>query len=216
MKKTSNWLLLLIFGQLILFSCSPQKGDGEFYGQITYKVTVGGPADPAIVQALQEMYGDSFEVSFTDKGYRMIVFKDTLVREWYENETGTVYSMMDGTDSLYYQVSKEDNKLLSSEHRKEIHNHLGRTCKTYFFQDEQFHCEMWYDSSMYISPKRFSRFYQGHYNKYYADCQAPYLVQSLVMAPINIRIEALRIETVAVPDPEWSERPDLPLVAFGE
>ncbi|HCS19376.1 MAG TPA: hypothetical protein DIW47_02240 [Bacteroidetes bacterium] len=216
MKKSSAAVLLLLFGLVLTFSCLPRKGDGEFYGQITYKVKVGGPADPEIIQAFQEMYGDSFEVSFTDKGYRMIVFKDTLIREWYENETGTVYTMLDGIDSLYFQVSREDNKLLSNGHRKETHTHLHRSCKTYFLQDERYHIEMWYDSSMYVSPKRFSRFYQGHYNIYYVDCQAPYLVQSLVMAPVNIRIEAIRIETVDVPEPEWSEKPDLPLVPVGE
>lgn len=211
-----NSVLLLFFGLTMLFSCAPKKGDGEFYGQITYKVTVGGAVESSVLQSLQKMFGDSIEVSFTDKGYRLLVYKDTIVREWYENESGTIYFMMDGVDSLYYELAKENSTLLSHEHRKETHTFMGRNCKTYFLQDERFHIEMWYDSSMYISPKRFSRLYQGHYNKYYEDCMAPYLVRSLVMSPVNIRIEAIRIETVEVPDPEWSVRPDFPLVPFGD
>ncbi|MHB1276900.1 MAG: hypothetical protein ACYC1Q_00720 [Bacteroidia bacterium] len=216
MKKTTNSMLFLFFGLVMLFSCAPKKGDGEFYGQITYKVTVGGAVEGSTLLALQKMFGDSIEVSFTDKGYRLIVYKDTLVHEWYENETGTIYFMMDGVDSLYYEKATENSQLLTHNRREETHRHLGRNCNTYFLQDDRFHIEMWYDSSMYISPKRFSRLYQGHYNTYYADCRAPYLVRSLVMPPVNIRIEAIRIETAAIPDPDWSEKPDFPLVPFGE
>lgn len=216
MKIASKNALLLLFGLSILLSCSEKKGDGEFYGQITYKITVGGAVESGTLLALQKMFGDSIEVTFTDKGYRLLVYKDTLISEWFENESGTIYFMMDGVDTLYYEVATEQSTLLTAEHREETHMFMGRTCKTYFLQDDRFHIEMWYDSSMYISPKRFSRLYQGHYDRYYDDCRAPYLVRSLVMSPVNIRIEAIRIETAEVPDPEWSEKPDFPLVPFGE
>ncbi len=206
--------LLALLGLFV--SCSEPEEENEFYGQITYRVKVGGAVDPSILYSLQKMFGDSIEVSFTDKGYRLNVYKDTLVTEWYENEKGMIYFHLDGVDSLYYEEAKETNTLLVAEHRPDLHTHLGRQCKTYFVQDDRFHIEMWYDSTMHVSPKRFSRLYQGHYNRYYLDCAAPYLVRSLVMAPINIRIEAIRIEQSNKPDPAWSERPDLPLIPFNE
>lgn len=216
MKKLGLYQWFVFLALPVLLSCAAKKGNGEFYGQITYKVMVGGDAQPEIIASLQKMFGDSIEVSFTDKGYRLLVYKDTMVREWYENETGTIYFMMDGVDTMYYELASEQNTLLTAEHRSDVHDYMGRKCKTYFIQDQQFHIEMWYDSSLYISPERFDKLYQGHYNRYYLDCKAPYLVRSLVMPPMNIRIEAIRIEQSEVPDEDWSERPDLPLIEFGK
>jgi len=208
---------MLIGGLLaILGSCSESYDEGEFYGQITYKVSVGGAVDSSILVSLQKMFGDSIEVSFTDKGYRLEVYKDTLVTEWYENDKGMIYFLLDGVDSIYYEEAKESNPLLAAEYRTDQHVHLGRNCNTYFLQDKRFHIEMWYDSTLKVSPKRFSCLFQGHYDRYYLDCQSPYLVRSLVMGPINIRIEAIRIEQSEKPDAAWSERPDFPLVPFSE
>lgn len=216
MKLNAAVLIFLLAIIGFSSSCSEEIEDGEFYGQITYKVSVGGAVDSSILYSLQKMFGDSIEVSFTDKGYRLNVYKDTLVTEWYENENGMIYFHMGGVDTLYYEEAKENNSLLAAEHRSDLHTHLGRTCKTYYLQDDRFHIEMWYDSTLKVSPKRFSRLYQGHYNRYYLDCASPYLVRSLVMAPINIRIEAIRIEQSKKPDPNWSKRPDLPLIPFQE
>ncbi len=215
--KLYAFIFLCSLGLLSLtVGCAEQYDEGEFYGQITYKVSVGGAVEPDILDALQKMFGDSIEVSFTDKGYRLNVYKDTLVTEWYENDKGMIYFLMDGVDSVYYEEALETNKLLVAEHRPDMHTHLGRSCQTYFLQDDRFHIEMWYDSTLMVSPKRFSRLYQGHYNRYYLDCASPYLVRSLVMAPVNIRIEAVRIEQTDRPDPAWSKRPDFPLVPFNE
>jgi len=216
MKLNAAVLIFLLAVIGFSSSCSEEYKDGEFYGQITYKVSVGGAVDSSILYSLQEMFGDSIEVSFTDKGYRLNVYKDTLVTEWYENDKGMIYFHMSGVDTLYYEEAKENNSLMAAEHRSDRHTHLGRDCKTYYLQDDRFHIEMWYDSTLKVSPKRFSRLYQGHYNRYYLDCASPYLVRSLVMAPINIRIEAIRIEQSDKPDPAWSERPDYPLIPFNE
>ncbi|MDX5319603.1 MAG: hypothetical protein LPK45_00950 [Bacteroidota bacterium] len=205
----------LLFGLIFaaLSACdSEEEGPKEFYGEITYKVTVGGAVGTEMIEELQALFGDSIKVAFTDKGYRLQVFKEVPVTEWYENDKGTIYYRYADQDTLYFEPASESNMLLSSEKRSEMHTYMGRSCKTYFLQDQQFHIEMWYDSTLYVSPKRFSRLYQGHYNRYYMDCKAPYLVRSLVMPPVNIRIEAQSIHQQEQPDPAWSERPELTLV----
>lgn len=211
-----KFLLMITLITGLFFGCATENAGNEFYGKIVYRVTVGGQAPFEIIQQLQEAFGDSIAVTFTDKGYKLEVYNDTGITEWYENDEGLIYFQRDGVDTLFYEKASESHMLMTAEKRSDKHSHLGRDCQTYFLQDDQFHIEMWYDSTMHVSPKRFSRLYQGHYNRYYADCQAPYLVRSLVMAPVNIRIEAMRIEAEKVPNPKWSKKPDLPMVEFLE
>ncbi|MBI1221917.1 MAG: hypothetical protein GC180_04865 [Bacteroidetes bacterium] len=193
---------------------SGREKEHEFYGKIIYKVSVGGQASGDIISRLQGVFGDSIAVSFTDKGYKLEIYSEAPITEWYDNDKGLIYFVKEGVDTLYYEVAKEENMLRNAVKREEKHQLLGRECNSYFMEDNQFQIEMWYDSTMHVSPKRFSRLYQGHYNRYYADCQAPYLLRSLVMFPVNIRIEAFRIESSEEPDPAWTEMPDYPKVAF--
>lgn len=207
-----KYVFFLTLASLMLACAEPEPEGGrkEFYGKIVYTIDVGGMVDSSVLGNLRESFGDSIAVYFSDKGYRLHVYKEKPVTEWFDNRTGMIYVHIEGERVLSVKRSTEENPLMGAGHAEAKPTILGRQCQTYFMHDDQFQIEMSYDSNLYISPSRFSQLIEGHYYRYYADCHSPYLRRSIVMPPLNIRIEARRIEIWDEPDPEWAHWPDYP------
>ncbi len=165
---------------------------------------------------VRQSLGDSFTVDFTEKGYRLKQYGTDNLTVWYDNSGGSLLYLFNDMDTLYADTATEQTALTESgpmDNRMEI---LGRNCRSYYMRDATSHTQLWYDSTLYVSPKRFSRLLDGHYYQYYHDCTAPYLLRSSLIGTMVIRFEAMQVDVREEPDPEWDRHPDYPVRALKE
>jgi|GEM_PF-1921436 len=213
MKK---YIYLFIF---ICSSCttvrkSNSRFDG-FNGMIIYRVSISYSGYNPQLASRQKQMGDTLKVYFKDDKYYMKYNGTDLIETWYDNNSGLQYNLIKDHDTLYVDNTKSSiDRLKESFAMNNTERILGRVCNSYSIKSDNGEAIYFYDSSLYIDPRRFCNHKFGFVDIYYKNCKAPYLKHIKTSGGYTITYEAVEINETMPPDSIFNIPGQLPIYSL--
>jgi len=182
--------------------------EGSFEGQITYTITFQTKGNPKEYSAMKDVFGDTVVVTFSEGNYAMEYIDGRIEYIKYLRDNYQ-YRKMIWLDTLYFNdASLEKSTLFSATKSKTDEQILGRDVDVVTIITDNFKKFYYYDSTLYMNPKYFSKHNFGYENKYYELAQSPYLYTEIIYDELKVIFRAIKIEEKEIPK-EFFVLPDL-------
>lgn len=182
--------------------------EGSFEGQITYTITFQAKGNPKEYSGMKDVFGDTVVVTFSKGNYAMQYIDGRIEYIKYLRDNYQ-YRKMIWLDTLYFNDASFENSTLFSASKSETDTKiLGRDVDVVTIITDKFKKFYYYDPSLYMNPKYFSKHNFGYENKYYELAEAPYLYAEIVYDKLKVIFKAIKIEEKEIPA-KFFELPDL-------